>query len=87
MFRRGFTTISKKINDFSKHNVYFIDTVDITIHHPDTVSKSSLYREHMYKATVKYTENGEKMYKVFEDDNFDTMYNKMQNFIHNERKP
>jgi len=87
MLKRGFTTISKKINDFSKHNVHFIDKLEITIHNPDTVSKTSPYREHMYKATVKYNQNGKMMYRIFENDDFDTMYNTMQNFIHNELKP
>lgn len=81
------TTFTKKIDELTKHNILFVDTIEFTIHNPDTVSKMSSNREYIYKATIKYRDNNILKYKELEDDNFNNIYTQVNNFIHNEVKP
>ena len=74
------------INVFSKHNIPYIDRIEIQIYNPNTVSKYSIYRNNIFTSTIWFKKNGLVIYKEFDDTNFEKMVNKINMFINDEIK-
>jgi hypothetical protein len=88
--RRSFTTAFKNskvpVLNFSKHNMQYIDKMEIIIYNESTVSKASLFRQYMYTSQIHFKKNNLYLYKIFEDDDFDALLNSINNFISTEIK-
>ena len=78
--------IIPNINVFSKHNIPYIDRIEIQIYNPNTVSKYSIYRNNIFTSTIWFKKNGLVIYKEFDDTNFEKMMNKINIFISDEIK-
>ena len=88
--KRSFTTAFKNtivpVINFSKHNMQYIDKMEITIYNESTVSKASIFRKYMYTSQIYFKNNDMHLYKIFEDDDFDALLNRINNFISTEIK-
>ena len=85
-----FCTILKdiipEIKIFSKHNIKYIDRIEIKIYNPNTISQNSTFRNNTYTSTIWFIKNGMTIYKDFDGNDFEKMVNKINIFIKNEIK-
>lgn len=80
------SSITPHIKDFTKHNLQFIDKIEITIYNPNTVSSNSIFRNYQFNANISFLKNDMRLYKQFENNDFEILLNNIKKFINNEIK-
>lgn len=76
--------LSKDLDKFAKHNLQFADRMELIIYNPKTVSKDSIFRTHVFNATIYFKKNDMTMFKKFEENDFNVLTVSINNFIKNE---
>jgi len=79
------TTISN-LGTIAKHNMKYIDKINIEIFNPSSVRKSSLFRPTVYKSTIHFNKDNLYFYKEINSHNLDDLVNEIKETIASEIK-
>lgn len=84
--RRITTQIKNIIPDVTRLNAYnmqYIDTIDIKICNPKTISPNSVFRTHIFEARVCFKKNDLTLYQSFYENDFTKITQQINEFISN----
>ncbi len=74
------------LNNFAKHNIKYIDKINIEIFNPKTVYKGSIFRENNYVAYIHFKNDNMSLYKHVDAETIEILMEKMDKIISNEIK-
>ncbi len=75
-----------KLNGNFKHNIQYVDKIVIEIFNPKTVKNSSIFRNNIYNAEIKFDKDNITLYKKIASNDYEDLVNKMNLFIDSEIK-
>ncbi len=61
-----------------------MDTLTITLYNPNSISTSSIFRNNIWNASIKFKKNGSTLYKDIEENNTETFIKKIIEAIEKE---
>lgn len=71
---------------FFNHNCQFIDKIEIVFYNPRTVNPNYISRSTLFSSTITFEKNNFRLYKNFNNNNYDDLLKDMENFIETEIK-
>ncbi len=95
MLRRTFSILNKKnlltvmFDDLSKiveHNLNNLESIEVTINHPDRVSRFSVFSTHIFEARLNFKKEDWRFTKKFVNNKPDLLTNDIKLFIDKEIK-
>lgn len=78
--------IIHSVENIAKHNMKYIDRIDITIYNPKTVLKGSILRNSIYNASVFFYKDHLNVRKDLSNDIFEDLINDINITINSEIK-
>lgn len=73
--------IIPEINKMAAYNMQYIDTIDIKIRSPKTVSPTSIFRPHIFEAMVCFKKNDFVLYQSFYNNDFTKLTENINDYI------
>ncbi len=71
---------------FFNHNCKYIDNIEILFYNPNSVRANSIMRPTIFEAKITFEKNNFRLYKTFNNNNYDNLIKDMQDFIEKEIK-
>ncbi len=74
------------INKFNKHNLKYLEDIEIKIINPTKVSEFSIFRTHIFNAKITFMKNNMTVYKHFYKNDLTEMFIDIDKFVKSEIK-
>lgn len=68
------------------HNSKYISSIQITMNNPNHFFDSNIFKQSIYEANISMRKGDLSIYKRYNSDNLEDLFNKIKNFVNNEIK-
>ena len=75
--------IIPEVNKMTEYNMQYIDTIDIKICNPKTISPNAVFRTHIFEARVCFKKHDLTLYQSFYENDFTKITQRINEFISN----
>ena len=79
-------SVIQKLSKIAHHNMKYIRHIDIRINNPKNVSKTLLFKSHIYVADIQFEKDDMYFTKTIKHDNFEKLTNEILQTINSEIK-